>query len=89
MSRGRYPATRMRRNRMLAFSRRLVAENTLSVDDLIWPLFVVEGENRTEPVEPMPGVNRHSIDQLVAQAQSAVEMGIPLIAIFPAIEISE
>ena len=86
MSRGQYPATRMRRNRMLAFSRRLVAENTLSVDDLIWPLFVVEGEDHSEPVEPMPGVNRHSIDRLVAQAQSAVEMGIPLIAIFPAIE---
>ena len=86
MSRGQYPATRMRRNRMRAFSRRLVAENTLSVDDLIWPLFVVEGEDHSEPVEPMPGVNRHSIDRLVAQAQSAVEMGIPLIAIFPAIE---
>ena len=86
MSRGQYPATRMRRNRMRAFSRRLVAENTLSVDDLIWPLFVVEGEDHSEPVEPMPGVNRHSIDRLVAQAQSAFEMGIPLIAIFPAIK---
>ena len=86
MSRGQYPATRMRRNRMRAFSRRLTAENTLSVDDLIWPLFVVEGEDHSEPVESMPGVNRHSIDRLVAQAQSAIEIGIPLIAIFPAIE---
>ena len=86
MSRGQYPATRMRRNRMRSFSRRLVAENTLSVDDLIWPLFVIEGQDQAEPVEPMSGVERHSIDRLVAQAQNAVALGIPIIAIFPAID---
>ena len=86
MSRGQYPNTRMRRNRMQAFSRRLVAENRLSVDDLIWPLFVIEGEQKTEMIDAMPGVARHSIDRLLAQAQQAVDLGIPAIAIFPSID---
>ena len=86
MSRGQYPNTRMRRNRMQAFSRRLVAENRLSVDDLIWPLFVIEGEQNTEMIDAMPGVARHSIDRLLAQAQQAVDLGIPAIAIFPSID---
>ena len=68
MSRGQFPATRMRRNRMKAFSRRLFVETRLSVDDLIWPLFVTEGDDRAEPVTAMPGVMRHSIDKLVAEA---------------------
>ena len=88
MSRGQYPSTRMRRNRMQAFSRRLVAENRLSTDDLIWPLFVIEGENQTEATDTMPGVSRHSIDRLLEQAHQAVELGIPAIAIFPSIEAS-
>ena len=67
----------MRRNRMQAFSRRLVAENRLSTDDLIWPLFVIEGENQTEAIDAMPGVSRYSIDQLLEQAHQAVELGIP------------
>ena len=71
MSRGEYPATRMRRNRMKAFSRRLVAENSVSIDDLIWPLFVIEGTDSTEAVASMPGVNRWSIDHLVKQARLA------------------
>ena len=86
MSRGQYPNTRMRRNRMQAFSRRLVAENRLSVDDLIWPLFVIEGEQKAEMIEAMPGVARHSIDRLLEQAQQAVDLGIPAIAIFPSID---
>ena len=86
MSRGQYPATRMRRNRMKSFSRRLVAEAILSVDDLIWPMFVIEGSNAAEPVESMPGVERHTIDRLVAQAAIAVGLGVPVIAIFPSID---
>jgi porphobilinogen synthase len=76
----------MRRNRMKSFSRRLVAETILSVDDLIWPMFVIEGSNAAEPVESMPGVERHTIDRLVAQAAIAVELGVPVIAIFPSID---
>ena len=86
MSRGQYPATRMRRNRMKAFSRRMLAEHRLSVDDLIWPLFVIEGEEKAEPVASMPGVSRHSIDRLVTQAREAEALGIPAIAVFPSID---
>ena len=88
MSRGQYPKTRMRRNRMQTFSRRLVAENRLSTDDLIWPLFVIEGKNQTEAIDAMPGVSRHSIDRLLEQAHQAVELSIPAIAIFPSIDTS-
>ena len=86
MSRGQFPATRMRRNRMKAFSRRLFAETRLSVDDLIWPLFVKEGDNIAEPITAMPGVMRHSIDRVVAEAGEAVRLGIPAIAVFPSID---
>ena len=86
MSRGQYPGTRMRRNRMKAFSRRMLAEHRLSVDDLIWPLFVIEGEDKAEPVASMPGVSRHSIDRLVTQARKAEALGIPAIAVFPSID---
>jgi porphobilinogen synthase len=86
MSRGQYPATRMRRNRMKAFSRRMLAEHRLSVDDLIWPLFVIEGEEKAEPLASMPGVSRHSIDLLVTQAREAEALGIPAIAVFPSID---
>ena len=86
MSKGQYPATRMRRNRMQAFSRRMLAEHRLSVDDLIWPLFVIEGEDKAEPVASMPDVSRHSIDRLVTQAREAKALGIPAIAVFPSID---
>ena len=86
MSRGQYPATRMRRNRMKAFSRRMLAEHRLSVDDLIWPLFVIEGEDKAELVASMPGVSRHSIDRLVTQAREAEALGILAIAVFPSID---
>jgi porphobilinogen synthase len=88
MSRGQYPNTRMRRTRMHSFSRRLVAENRLSTDDLIWPLFVIDGDSKTEMVDAMPGVARHSIDRLLDQAKQAVALGIPAIAIFPSIDAS-
>jgi len=81
-----YPTTRMRRNRRNESVRRLVAENRLSVDDLIWPIFVVEGKRQRNPVESMPGVNRLSIDFAVQAAREAEELGIPAIALFPNIE---
>jgi porphobilinogen synthase len=73
----------MRRNRQTDWSRRLVRENTLTVSDLIWPVFVIDGQNRREPVEAMPGVDRLSIDLLVGAAQEAADLGIPAIALFP------
>ena len=83
---GRFPQTRLRRLRQFDWSRRLVAQTRLSVDDLIWPLFVHEGENRREAVASMPGVERLSIDLLVEAVGNAVGSGIPAVAIFPAIE---
>jgi porphobilinogen synthase len=78
-----YPLLRPRRNRRAAWSRRLVAEHRLAVDDLIWPLFVVEGEARRIPVASMPGVERLSVDLVVEAATEAVRLGIPAIALFP------
>ena len=74
---------RMRRNRRTDWSRRLVRENTLSVDDLIWPIFLVDGEGVTQAVPSMPGVERLSIDRAVAAAAHAAALGIPAIALFP------
>lgn len=84
MTWGQYPTTRLRRNRRDDWSRRLVAENHLRVDDLIWPVFVHEGDNRREPVSSMPGVERLSVDLLVEAVAEAVELRIPAVAIFPA-----
>ena len=81
---GRFPQTRLRRLRRYEWSRRLVAEQRLSVDDLILPLFVHEGQNSREPIGSMPGVERLSIDQLVETAGTAIGLGIPAIALFPA-----
>ena len=81
-----YPTTRMRRNRRDAWNRRLVAENRLSVDDLIWPIFVRAGRDLVEPVDSMPGQFRHSPDRIVATVQQAHERGIPAVAIFPLVE---
>src|SRR6059058_2802840 len=80
---GRYPSTRLRRNRREDWSRRLVAEHKLSVDDLIWPVFVQEGRNERTPVASMPGVDRLSIDLFVEATKEARDLGIPAIAIFP------
>ncbi len=78
-----FPATRMRRNRSENWLRRLVRENQLTTDDLIWPLFVVEGTGKREPVPSMPGVERLSVDLLAEEVGKAKELGIPAIAVFP------
>ena len=78
-----YPQLRMRRLRRHDWTRRLVAENTLSAADLIWPLFVIEGEKKREAISSMPGVERLSIDMAVASAKEAAALGIPVIALFP------
>ena len=78
-----YPTTRMRRLRRHDFSRRLVRESHLSVDDLICPVFVLDGEKRREPVPSMPGVARLSIDELLCEATAWVELGLPAVALFP------
>jgi porphobilinogen synthase len=78
-----YPLQRMRRMRCDAFSRRLMRESTLSVDDLIYPMFVVEGREKREPVASMPGMERLSLDRLVEEAAQIQQLGIPAIALFP------
>ncbi|WP_083945100.1 porphobilinogen synthase [Thiomicrospira microaerophila] len=80
-----FPITRMRRMRANAFSRRLMRENTLTTNDLIYPMFVIEGLNLREPVSSMPSVERLTIDLLVEEAEELVELGIPMIAIFPVV----
>ncbi|HRN83941.1 MAG TPA: porphobilinogen synthase [Hyphomicrobium sp.] len=80
---GGYPLQRPRRNRRTSWSRRLVAETSLTASDLIWPMFVIEGDNRREPVASMPGVERLSIDLIVEAAREAEALGIPAIALFP------
>jgi len=78
-----FPKTRMRRNRQSDWSRRLVRENHLHVDDLIWPIFVHEGQAVREAIPSMPGVERVSIDQLLEDARKARDLGIPALAVFP------
>jgi porphobilinogen synthase len=78
-----FPNTRMRRLRKQNFTRKLVAENQLTVSDLIYPMFVLEGDNQKELVPSMPGVERLSIDLIVKEAHQLVELGIPAIALFP------
>lgn len=80
---GQYPARRLRRMRRDDFSRRLMAENQLTANDLIYPVFILEGENQREAVASMPGVERKSIDLLLEEAKELVELGIPAVAIFP------
>jgi porphobilinogen synthase len=78
-----YPATRLRRNRRTDWSRRLVRETTLTIDDLIWPIFVIDGERERHEVEAMPGVARLSIDLVLKAAEEAAALGLPAIALFP------
>jgi porphobilinogen synthase len=78
-----FPATRMRRLRRHDWSRKLVAESTLSAADFIWPIFIVDGQNKREPVVSMPGVDRLSIDLVAGAAEDAAKLGIPVIALFP------
>ena len=80
---GAFPATRMRRNRRTDWSRRLVREHTLTVNDLIWPVFVIDGKGKREPIASMPGVDRLSVDLVAEAAAEAQSLGIPVIALFP------
>jgi len=76
----------MRRMRKNEFSRRLMRENRLTTDDLICPVFIIEGKNRTEPVDSMPGVLRYTVDKLLRHAETCMQAGIPALALFPAVE---
>ena len=82
---GRYPTTRMRRMRRDDFSRRLMRESVLTADDLIYPVFVLEGSNRREAVASMPGVERETLDLLLKTAEKALGLGVPALALFPVI----
>src|SRR6476646_11175363 len=81
-----FPQRRMRRNRRHEFSRRLMRENRLSTDDLIYPVFVIDGKARTEKVASMPGVERFTVDKLLPVAEQCLKLEIPVLALFPAIE---
>ena len=83
---GRFPQRRMRRMRRDDFSRRLMRETRLTTDDLIYPVFVLDGKNRTEAVPSMPGVRRHTLDKLLPHIEQCAKLDIPAIAIFPVIE---
>ena len=83
---GGFPARRLRRMRKNDFSRRLMAENKLTADDLIYPVFIIEGENQREAVPSMPNVERLTIDQLLIEAGLLVKYGVPVIALFPVVE---
>ncbi|MFA6020227.1 MAG: porphobilinogen synthase [Rhodospirillales bacterium] len=83
---GSFPSTRLRRLRKHPWSRKLVAEHVLTPADLIWPVFVIEGKDKQEPIASMPGVSRLSIDLLVKAAGEAKKLGIPAIAVFPKID---
>jgi len=84
MTAGRFPTTRMRRNRHDAWTRRLVAEHRLSVDDLIWPVFVIDGTDTVTEVGSMPGVYRVTLDRLAAHVAPVATLGVPALALFPA-----
>lgn len=83
MTGSNFPNTRLRRLRATDWSRRLVSETTLGVNDLIWPIFITSGKGVTEPITSMPGVERYSVDCAVYAATEAYELGIPAIALFP------
>ncbi|MGL1832553.1 porphobilinogen synthase [Rhodocyclaceae bacterium SMB388] len=86
---GHFPTTRMRRMRRDDFSRRLMRESRLSSDDLIYPVFVLDGASRTEAVPSMPGVNRVTLDRLYAVAEEMLELGVPAMALFPVIDVAD
>jgi porphobilinogen synthase len=83
---GQFPSVRMRRMRRDDFSRRLMRENEVTVSDLIYPVFVLDGSRRREPVASMPGVERLSLDELLPVADECVRLGVPVLALFPVIE---
>ena len=80
---GKYPAVRLRRNRKCDWSRRLVAENNLTVNDLILPIFITEGKNKIESIKSMPNIYRYSVDSIGHVVSKASKLGIPLVAVFP------
>ena len=86
---GSYPSIRLRRNRKTEWSRRLVSENNLSTNDLIWPIFIREGKNIKEPVKTMPGIYRYTIDKIENLVEKAINKKIPMIALFPNTPISK
>ncbi len=86
LSQGQFPSTRLRRTRRNAALRRLVAESSLSPSDLIYPMFVLDGKNRAEPVPSMPGIVRRSIDGILIETDEAVSLGIPAVVLFPVID---
>ena len=86
ITKGSFPGTRMRRMRRDDFSRRLMRENALTADDLIYPVFVLEGANRVEAVASMPGVERMSLDRLLPVAEKALTLGVPAMALFPVVD---
>ena len=86
---GSYPSIRLRRNRKTEWSRRLVSENNLSTNDLIWPIFIREGKNIKEPVKTMPGIYRYTLDKIENLVEKAINKKIPMIALFPNTPISK
>ena len=86
MTLGKFPSTRLRRLRRTKAIRSVVAETSLMSTDLIWPLFVIDGNNQTQPISTMPGVERHTIDKILSQCEKAVKLGINMVALFPKIE---
>ncbi|MET0986663.1 MAG: porphobilinogen synthase [Steroidobacteraceae bacterium] len=83
---GEFPRTRLRRMRRDEFSRRLMRENTLSADNFIYPMFVIEGRNRREAIQSMPGIERVTVDELVREAEQLAELRVPALALFPVID---
>ena len=86
---GSYPSVRLRRNRKTEWSRRLVRENNLSTNDLIWPIFIREGKNIKEPINSMPGVYRYSLDKIENLIEKAISKKIPMVALFPSTPINK
>ena len=80
---GSYPSTRLRRNRKKDWVRRLVQENQLSCNDLIWPIFIRDGKNIKDPILSMPGVYRYSLDHVQNLVKKAIDRKIPMVALFP------
>ena len=80
---GKYPNLRMRRSRKANWSRRLISENNLSVNDLVLPIFVIDGKNKKIPINSMPGVYRYTIDRLKQIVDKTISLKIPMVAIFP------
>ena len=83
-----FPTTRLRRNRSTGFIRKLVRENKIDTSDLIYPMFLIDGKNKIETIDSMPGIVRHSLDNFLKEAEELYKLGIPAIAIFPNIEAS-